>query len=415
MDVGAGGSSGGAGERTMTKQTSGSSIINMSERVNIEAMNVSRINALRTSINRHSDTASKLLLSGKDTLERRATIESAFRVCRKIFQEISTVLINLLEERSAYSRAVADNIKKAVSEALDERDSDSACGGNNSRVPSLMRSKTFASAVGASAAEVRVAGSPALRPANTTCFTITPDEGSATKFPTALSTREALCRVLRPSECGLRVNRISLARDNGVRIEAFSPDLDKIKAHPGLAKAGLIVKENLKINPRLIVHGIPSDMSAAEIKEELIAQNLSMEPGKDFKVVYIFTPKHNKGFTSCIIEVTPDIRRILIEESRVFLRFSACKVADHIRILQCFKCLQFGHIAKNCTSKPSCGHCAADHETRDCKERKLSPTCFNCKQLRGTGGDLAHMATDTKKCPIICRRIKDKTTYINYG
>lgn len=55
-------------------------------------MNTSRVNALRTSVQRHSDAVSKLLLFSKETLDRRATIESAFRACRDAFMEVSISL-----------------------------------------------------------------------------------------------------------------------------------------------------------------------------------------------------------------------------------------------------------------------------------------------------------------------------------
>lgn len=72
-------------------------------------------------------------------------------------------------------------------------------------------------------------------------------------------------------------------------------------------------------------------------------------------------------------------------------------------------------MAKNCKSKPSCGHCAGEHEMKDCEIKDQPPTCLNCMQHQGSSGDLAHEATDAKKCPILGRKIKDKIANTNYG
>lgn len=101
--AGAGGQKGsGVGTRGLTRQSNSASNLNtgISER-SFEVLNASRVNALRATVDRHSDTVSKLLLASKESLEKKAIIEAAFRACRDAFMEVSTVLVNLLDERSA--------------------------------------------------------------------------------------------------------------------------------------------------------------------------------------------------------------------------------------------------------------------------------------------------------------------------
>lgn len=156
-------------------------------------------------------------------------------------------------------------------------------------------------------------------------------------------------------------------------------------------------------------------MSADEIKEELIAQNLSSDHGSELKVIYIFQPKQDKRFTSCILEVSPTVHKVLFGGRRIFLKYAICSFADYIRILQCYKCLKFGHMARNCNSKPACGHCAGEHDTKDCVSKDLPPICFNCKVHQGFNDDTDHEATDAKRCPILDRKIKDRITSTSYG
>lgn len=71
-----------------------------------------------------------------------------------------------------------------------------------------------------------------------------PDKHHVNKFASAQITKDVTCKVLKPSDCGLRINRISLARNNAVRINADSPDMERLRMHPELRMAGLeLLKE----------------------------------------------------------------------------------------------------------------------------------------------------------------------------
>lgn len=106
-----------------------------------------------------------------------------------------------------------------------------------------------------------------------TSFYIIPNDKNVHKFASSQETKNALSKAFKPSECGLKVNRIS-TRKNGVRIEATAPDIEKIKTHPDIINAGLDVVESIKFNPRLIVFEVPG-MPTFDIRKELIAQNLN--------------------------------------------------------------------------------------------------------------------------------------------
>lgn len=53
---------------------------------------------------------------------------------------------------------------------------------------------------------------------------------------------------------------------------------------------------------------------------------------------------------------------------------------------------------------------------RDCSNLGGAPKCSNCLNSESfSSGDLIHAATDTKKCPILCRKITYKISNIDYG
>ena len=60
------------------------------------------------------------------------------------------------------------------------------------------------------------------------------------------------------------------------------------------------------------------------------------------------------------------------------------------RIIQCYNCLKFGHVAKLCRQDhPTCSTCGRDHHAKSCQYRRVH--CSNCDQD-------GHSATD-KQCP----------------
>ncbi|KMQ89589.1 putative 50 kda protein in type i retrotransposable element r1dm [Lasius niger] len=207
--------------------------------------------------------------------------------------EVSAVLINLLDERSTAANLSAGDVRKAVAEVFDDLGGRCISGSETSNVGSRggfpnVVGRSYASVAGFSGSEVRVSRGPTVEISNTTSFLVVPKENAKDKFVSSQVTRKTLYKVLKPADCGLRVKRLSRARDSGVRIKAFSPDIEKFRAHPGLASAGLEVRENTKRNPRLIVHSVPADMSAEEIRDELIAQNLSGESEKELRTSTFF-------------------------------------------------------------------------------------------------------------------------------
>jgi len=379
-------------------------------------MTVDRVNALRVFIESHTDSLVRSLLTGKESADKRGIIESAFRSCREAFMEVSTVLVNLLEEKSSYLENIKD-IRKVVDNAIGMKltQRDAVLELNSELKPQTGRKITYAT-IASTPDSVRVSRDSTVQVQPTTCFFVVPSDKNSEKFKSSRDTKETLLRHLKPAECGLKVNKILPALNNGVRIEAITPDLEKIKMHPDLAKAGLKVVENVKSNPRLIVHGVPVEMTKEEIVEELIAQNLNEMDGSEIKFVYSFPPKENKRSVSCILEVSPAVRRALFRSGRIYLRYSACTFSDHIRVLQCYRCLRFGHTATNCKFDPSCGHCSEAHEMRDCTVRAGPPRCCNCLRQRNPAMEnLNHAATDINKCPVLAGRIKDKLLFINYG
>ncbi|KAL7732543.1 hypothetical protein ACLKA6_019178 [Drosophila palustris] len=68
-----------------------------------------------------------------------------------------------------------------------------------------------------------------------------------------------------------------------------------------------------------------------------------------------------------------------------------CRLRERVNITKCYRCLEFGHLAKQCRSEVDrsklCRRCGKDgHLAKDCKEE---PQCMFCK---GKGSDWKHIA-----------------------
>jgi hypothetical protein len=52
-------------------------------------------------------------------------------------------------------------------------------------------------------------------------------------------------------------------------------------------------------------------------------------------------------------------------------------------VKQCFKCQRYGHIGTQCKAATACGHCAQEHDTRDCPSRAGQAVTRKCAACRG--------------------------------
>lgn len=108
--------------RPVLRNTSASNLAATGRITQSYRMSASRVDALRQSVNGHHDSISKLLLSSKESLEKRSQIEAAFRVCKEAFVELSAAYFGLLDSSAALlplSQDFKDCISKMITEAFD--------------------------------------------------------------------------------------------------------------------------------------------------------------------------------------------------------------------------------------------------------------------------------------------------------
>ena len=177
---------------------------------------------------------------------------------------------------------------------------------------------------------------------------------------------------------------------------------------------GYTAKEIPKKYPRLIIKNIPNDMLPSDIIETInrnCAEINNLED-KEMKVVTVLKSNLWNG-SSIIIQVSPNVRKILLKRDKVKLGMCIYPIEDDIRLLQCFSCLKYGHLAAHCRNKIiTCGICSQSHNTRNCPnfdirksnyaaysklDNKKCSNCFNHYAYKSRAS--THGASDLLSCP----------------
>lgn len=147
-----------------------------------------------------------------------------------------------------------------------------------------------------------------------------------------------------------------------------------------------------------------------EILQSFVELNLPEHTLDDAKIVTLY-PERDKKYRSCIIEINPSCGKVLQGLTKIHIKWLSCRFADHISVLQYYKCFKFGHKAGECTNTVHCGHCADEHESMKCPPASVV-RCFNCVSTKFV--NVLHEAFDKTKCPLLRSRLERKSTRIDY-
>jgi hypothetical protein len=101
-------------------------------------------------------------------------------------------------------------------------------------------------------------------------------------------------------------------------------DLKKIKQSEQLVSSGLFVKDTFKKNPKVILLGVPCNISEIEVLDTLSEQNIAEHVTADQKASIKLSHKSGKKDAShfnYVLQVSVDVRRVLIRQDRVYINW----------------------------------------------------------------------------------------------
>ncbi|EGI62124.1 hypothetical protein G5I_09569 [Acromyrmex echinatior] len=125
------------------------------------------------------------------------------------------------------------------------------------------------------------------------------------------------------------------------------------------------------------VSGMDDSATPKEVAEELAGVCSRLPP--EFKVGGV--SKAPNGLGTCWVRCPVEAAKQLVAASKVRVGWSSCKVALlPARNLQCYRCLEVGHVQQKCPSTVDrsgmCYRCGGiDHAARDCRGKTDCPTC----------------------------------------
>ena len=144
----------------------------------------------------------------------------------------------------------------------------------------------------------------------------------------------------------------------------------------------------------VLIHGVPKSeiIGSQEDIKQIIVDNAQYH--RDLEIASIKWPRMNthrneqenqKECThgSILIDcTTPEAANAIIQKGISMGKEiqMAERYVRECRVLQCFNCYCYGHMAKGCTNASQCGHCAGAHRPDECvyPNEKDREKCSNC-------------------------------------
>ncbi|XP_037898450.1 uncharacterized protein LOC119643177 [Glossina fuscipes] len=110
------------------------------------------------------------------------------------------------------------------------------------------------------------------------------------------------------------------------------------------------------------------------------------------------------GTQTAIISLSQEEANKLLAGGKLRVGWVVCRLRDHRALVKCYRCLEFGHIAKQCKAicdrSKVCRRCVEDwHIAKVCSK---DPLCFSCKGV--PNADAKHVA-GSSKCPLFKRAL----------
>ena len=185
---------------------------------------------------------------------------------------------------------------------------------------------------------------------------------------------------------GIRVDRVRKAKDQRVVIGCTNrEDLEKVKGKLNAGQPDLTVEEKRNKDPLIIIKDVLEYNTDEDILNSIRVQNAHLVEhikNDDYRAKVKYRRRaRNRLESHVVLQVSPAIWRALTDAGRVHIDLQRVAVKDQTPLIQCSRCLGYGHGRKLCTETvDKCSHCAGPHFRAECPIRLAGgePACHNC-------------------------------------
>jgi hypothetical protein len=167
-------------------------------------------------------------------------------------------------------------------------------------------------------------------------------------------------------------------------------------------------------NPRIKIMGVYDKTTKEDLLTSIRSQNDCISEDATVEIIKIDKSRKFKDNYNIIVEIDPKTYGKIMEVNKLNIGWNRCRVLDHIYVIRCFKCEQYGHFAKDCKNAETCGICAESHHTKECKSEVFKCTnCVNAVKKLNLQLDVNHPVW-SDECKVYKRIESSKKRSINY-
>ena len=214
---------------------------------------------------------------------------------------------------------------------------------------------------------------------------------------------ERVRKAVDAKEGWIKVERVRKAKGSKIILGCSTAE-DRDKARQRLESCRLQVEDAKNRDPMIILRDLLNINSDEEVLRALRKQNGEVFGGLgegDDRIQVKYRKKARNPHTShLVLSVSPKIWRRATELGALRVDLQRVKVMDQSPLVQCSRCLAYGHTRKYYTEDADiCSHCGGPHVKANCEqwEANVAPTCKNC--IRGKIGRPDHNAF-SEECPV---------------
>ncbi|XP_045504402.1 uncharacterized protein LOC123701034 [Colias croceus] len=196
----------------------------------------------------------------------------------------------------------------------------------------------------------------------------------------------------------VKVERVRKVKNRKVVVGCVSEEeRDKVKERLG-KNEGLVVEEVKNKSPLLVFRDVMK-CDTGDFITALRNQNADILEGlkgeeRKVEVAYVMGAR-NPLQNHVVVRASPQVWRRWMNERYAHIGLGRVKVMDHSPLVQCSRCLGYGHTKRVCSEEQvRCSHCAGPHMRTECDKwlRGEAPQCINCTKAKK--GSVKHSAFD---------------------
>lgn len=184
----------------------------------------------------------------------------------------------------------------------------------------------------------------------------------------------------------IEVKNVRKAKDRKVIIGlGTKAERDKLKNRLEKAEAQLHVEEVENRDPLMMLRSVLTIHSDEDILKALRNQNRDIFrdlcEGEDRVVIRYRRRARNPHTNHVVVSVSPTVWQRATGKGSVHIDLRRIKVEDQSPLVQCTRCLGYGHSKRFCVeSVDLCSHCGGPHLKTECSDwlAKVPPKCRNC-------------------------------------